>query len=38
LVINDNNGTCHQSYYESSILDTNNFSIEEMEIFSFCQS
>ena len=35
LVINGTNGTCNQKYYESNILDTNNFSIEEMEIFSF---
>ncbi|RIA93821.1 hypothetical protein C1645_873867 [Glomus cerebriforme] len=35
LVINNNNGTCNQKYYESNILDINNFSIEEMEIFKF---
>ncbi|CAB5367656.1 unnamed protein product [Rhizophagus irregularis] len=36
LVINGANGTCNQSYYESNILDdTNNFSIDEMEIFRF---
>ncbi|EXX57433.1 BTB/POZ protein [Rhizophagus irregularis DAOM 181602=DAOM 197198] len=35
LIINGTNGTCYQCYYESNILDTNNFSIEEMEIFSF---
>ncbi|CAB4479686.1 hypothetical protein RhiirA1_394786 [Rhizophagus irregularis] len=38
LIINGTNGTCNQSYYESNILDTNGFSIEEMEIFSFYQS
>jgi hypothetical protein len=37
LVIKGTNGTCDLSYYESNILDTNNFSIEEMEIFSFYQ-
>ncbi|GBB83318.1 hypothetical protein RclHR1_10050001 [Rhizophagus clarus] len=37
LIINGNSGTCNQCHYESSILDTNNFSIEEMEIFKFCQ-
>ncbi|EXX68381.1 BTB/POZ protein [Rhizophagus irregularis DAOM 181602=DAOM 197198] len=35
LVINGTNGSCNQNYYESNILDTNYFSIEEMEIFSF---
>ncbi|RIA93813.1 hypothetical protein C1645_818898 [Glomus cerebriforme] len=35
LVINGTNGSCNQSHYESSILDVNNFSIEEMEIFKF---
>ncbi|UZO14634.1 uncharacterized protein OCT59_006087 [Rhizophagus irregularis] len=36
LVINGTNGTCNQKNYESKILDdTNNFSIEEMEIFRF---
>jgi hypothetical protein len=35
LVINGNSGTCNQCYYESSILDTNNFSIEDMEIFKY---
>ncbi|CAB5367644.1 unnamed protein product [Rhizophagus irregularis] len=38
LVINGANGTCNIKYYESNILDTNNFSIEEMEIFKFYQS
>ncbi|CAB4410604.1 unnamed protein product [Rhizophagus irregularis] len=38
LVINGTNGTCNKKYYESNILDTNNFSIEEMEIFKFYQS
>ncbi|CAB4399483.1 unnamed protein product [Rhizophagus irregularis] len=38
LVINGTNGTCNRSYYESDILDINNFSIEEMEIFRFYQS
>ncbi|CAI2195324.1 12137_t:CDS:1, partial [Funneliformis geosporum] len=33
LVINNNAGSCNQCYYESTILDTNNFTIEEMEIF-----
>ncbi|CAG8716710.1 995_t:CDS:2 [Funneliformis mosseae] len=35
LVINNNAGTCNRTYYESSILDTNNFTIEEMEIHKF---
>ncbi|CAI2186482.1 17586_t:CDS:2 [Funneliformis geosporum] len=35
LIINKNSGTSNQRHYESSILDTNNFSIEEMEIFRF---
>ncbi|GBB83321.1 hypothetical protein RclHR1_10050004 [Rhizophagus clarus] len=35
LVINGTNGTCNKSYYESTILDINDFSIEEMEIFKF---
>ncbi|CAG8560376.1 16411_t:CDS:1 [Funneliformis mosseae] len=35
LVINNNAGTCNQAHYECSILDTNNFTIEEMEIFKF---
>ncbi|GBB98061.1 hypothetical protein RclHR1_03130002 [Rhizophagus clarus] len=35
LVINGNSGTCKQSNYESSILDVNSFSIEEMEIFKY---
>ncbi|PKC66066.1 hypothetical protein RhiirA1_394788 [Rhizophagus irregularis] len=39
LVINGTNGTCNQKNYESKILDdTNNFSIEEMEIFRFYQN
>ncbi|PKB96150.1 hypothetical protein RhiirA5_472265 [Rhizophagus irregularis] len=38
LVINGTNGTCNRNYYETNILDTNNFSIEEIEIFSFYQS
>ncbi|CAI2189222.1 14025_t:CDS:2, partial [Funneliformis geosporum] len=33
LVINNNAGSCNQGYYESTILDSNNFTIEEMEIF-----
>ncbi|CAG8445878.1 15633_t:CDS:2 [Funneliformis caledonium] len=33
LVINNNTGTCNQAQYESKILDTNSFTIEEMEIF-----
>ncbi|CAI2166020.1 9931_t:CDS:1 [Funneliformis geosporum] len=41
LVININeddhkSGTCKLNYYESEILDTNNFTIEEMEIFRLC--
>ncbi|CAG8675640.1 2125_t:CDS:2 [Funneliformis mosseae] len=35
LVINDDAGTCNQAYYESNILDTSNFAIEEMEVFVF---
>jgi hypothetical protein len=35
LVINGTNGTCNKSNYESNILDTNNFTIEEMEMFRF---
>ncbi|RGB26129.1 hypothetical protein C1646_770820 [Rhizophagus diaphanus] len=38
LVINGNSGTCNRSNYESSILDTNNFSIEDMEIFEYNKS
>ncbi|PKB99453.1 hypothetical protein RhiirA5_429679, partial [Rhizophagus irregularis] len=38
LVINGTNGSCNRKYYESNILDTNKFSIEEMEIFKFYQS
>ncbi|GBB83319.1 hypothetical protein RclHR1_10050002 [Rhizophagus clarus] len=38
LVINGNSGTCNHSNYESKILDINNFSIEEIEIFRFYQS
>jgi hypothetical protein len=38
LVINGKNGSCNKKYYESNILDMNNFSIEEMEIFKFYQS
>ncbi|PKB92359.1 hypothetical protein RhiirA5_450776 [Rhizophagus irregularis] len=38
LVINGTNGTCNRSYYETNILDTNNFSIEEIEIFRFYES
>ncbi|CAG8439943.1 7025_t:CDS:2 [Funneliformis mosseae] len=35
LVVNGNVGTCNQARYESQILDTNSFTIEEMEIFRF---
>ena len=36
LVINNNRrGTCNQRYYRSSILGINNFTIEEMEIFTY---
>ena len=35
LVINNQTGTCNQTNYESNILNSNTFSIEEMEIFSF---
>ncbi|CAB4479684.1 unnamed protein product [Rhizophagus irregularis] len=38
LIINGTNGTCYQCYYESNILDTNDFSIDEMEIFNFYQN
>ncbi|GBB98060.1 hypothetical protein RclHR1_03130001 [Rhizophagus clarus] len=38
MVINGTNGSCNRSYYESDILDTNHFSIEEMEIFGFYKS
>ncbi|CAI2178580.1 9929_t:CDS:2 [Funneliformis geosporum] len=38
LVINENAGTCNQAQYESKILDTNSFTIEEMEIFRFYQN
>ena len=33
LVINNNTGICNRCYYENNILDVNNFTIEEMEIF-----
>ncbi|CAG8448208.1 4514_t:CDS:1 [Funneliformis mosseae] len=33
LIINGNAGTCIRQYYDSSILDTIKFNIEEMEIF-----
>ncbi|CAG8707756.1 16611_t:CDS:1, partial [Racocetra fulgida] len=33
LVLNNNNGACNKYSYEDSILDTNNFSIEEIEVF-----
>ena len=36
LIIYGKNGSCNQSHYESSNVDTNNFSIEEIEIFEFC--
>ncbi|EXX68382.1 BTB/POZ protein [Rhizophagus irregularis DAOM 181602=DAOM 197198] len=35
LIINGANGTCNKGNYESNIMDINNFSIEEMEIFRF---
>ncbi|CAI2174575.1 4592_t:CDS:2 [Funneliformis geosporum] len=35
LVINNNSGTCNKSQYESNILETKSFNIEEMEIFGF---
>ncbi|PKB94265.1 hypothetical protein RhiirA5_507662 [Rhizophagus irregularis] len=35
LIINGANGTCNKANYESNIMDINNFSIEEMEIFRF---
>jgi len=35
LVIDGANGSCSQCNYESNILNTNNFSIKEMEIFRF---
>ncbi|CAB4399480.1 unnamed protein product [Rhizophagus irregularis] len=38
LIINGNSGTCNRCHYESSILDTNNFSIEDMEIFKYNKS
>ncbi|CAI2192295.1 14531_t:CDS:2 [Funneliformis geosporum] len=38
LVVNGNAGTCNQAHYESKILDTNYFTIEEMEIFRFYQN
>ncbi|CAG8456172.1 88_t:CDS:2 [Dentiscutata erythropus] len=33
LVLNNNNGACNKYSYEDSILDTNNFRIEEIEVF-----
>ncbi|CAI2178582.1 9930_t:CDS:2 [Funneliformis geosporum] len=38
LVIKDDTGLCKVDYYESRILDSINFTIEEMEIFRFYQS
>ncbi|CAG8608445.1 16088_t:CDS:2 [Funneliformis mosseae] len=38
LVIKDDTGYCNQTYYESQILDSNDFIIEEMEIFRFYQT
>ncbi|CAG8474739.1 12817_t:CDS:2 [Funneliformis mosseae] len=38
LVIKNDFGTCNQAQYESNILDNDNFTIEEMEIFSFNKS
>jgi hypothetical protein len=38
LIVKGNRGTCKQSNYESSILDINDFSIEEIEIFKFWYS
>ncbi|GBB83322.1 hypothetical protein RclHR1_10050005 [Rhizophagus clarus] len=38
LVISGTKGSCKKNYYESNILDTGDFSIEEMEIFRFYQS
>ncbi|CAG8489499.1 3539_t:CDS:2 [Funneliformis mosseae] len=35
LVITGNAGTCKQKYYESKILDTDKFTIKEMEVFTF---
>ncbi|CAI2172339.1 13312_t:CDS:1, partial [Funneliformis geosporum] len=35
LVINGDAGTCNQKYYESKILDSEKFTIKEMEIFTF---
>ncbi|CAI2196050.1 14058_t:CDS:1, partial [Funneliformis geosporum] len=35
LVINGNAGTCNQKYYESKILNTDKFTIKEMEMFAF---
>ncbi|CAG8609935.1 12504_t:CDS:1 [Funneliformis mosseae] len=37
LVIDQNTGTCHHTYYERPILDRHKFTIDEMEIFEFCK-
>ncbi|CAG8440133.1 5900_t:CDS:2 [Cetraspora pellucida] len=33
LIVNGQNGSCTQSYYEKMILDTDNFEVEELETF-----
>ncbi|KAF0509714.1 serine-enriched protein [Gigaspora margarita] len=33
LVLNGQNGSCSQCYYENKILDTNNFVVEDLETF-----